>query len=52
MNISEQTQRDLETILETLDQRIYELSEGPATSAQQETRLLRGLRDNVKSSFE
>ena len=51
MNISEQTQRDLETILETLDQRIHELTKGTAersaSAAHEERHLLCGLRKEV-----
>ena len=50
-NISQQTQRDLENILETLDQRIHELNEGrrstSAATDRHERHLLSGLRNEV-----
>lgn len=59
MSLSEQTQRDLETILETLDQRIHEMTKDPAerstpvpgwaSAAQHEQHLLSSLRDKVAS---
>ena len=56
-NISQQTQRDLENILETLDQRIHELNEGRRSTSSAaatdrherfaERHLLSGLRNEV-----
>ncbi|SEN61601.1 hypothetical protein SAMN04488077_1223 [Roseovarius tolerans] len=48
MTISQQTQSDLATILETLDQRIHELTEDPVASpAERERHLLSSLRNEV-----
>lgn len=45
MHLTEQTQSDLKSILETLDQRIHELATETATSA--EVAALQGLRANA-----
>lgn len=53
MTLSDQTQRDLKSILETLDQRLHELSDGvggdnaPAPIAAAEVGALQALRDSA-----